>query len=96
MKKRITALLLVIVMLCAMFTGCSNGGVMNDNGDSGSAADNGDYSNGKTYEWKLASAWGEGSRQFAFDQRFCERVVQRPTEDKALRRRPALLDDRGV
>lgn len=76
MKKRITALLLVIVMLCAMLTGCSNGGVMNDNGDSGSAADNGDYSNGKTYEWKLASAWGEGSRQFAFDQRFCERVEE--------------------
>ena len=75
MKKRIIALLLVAVMLCMALAGCSSDGVMNNSGDNDSAS-NGDYSNGKTYEWKLASAWGEGSRQFSFDQRFCERVQE--------------------
>lgn len=75
MKKRIIALLLVAVMFCMILAGCSSDGVMNGPSSDGSAS-NGEYSNGKTYEWKLASAWGEGSRQFSFDQRFCDRVQE--------------------
>ena len=75
MTKRILAILLAAVMLCALCAGCGgNGGLMNSSGSS--AGSNGEYSNGQTYEWRLASAWGEGSRQFQFDQRFCDRVAK--------------------
>lgn len=75
MTKRILAILLAVVMLCALCAGCGdNGGLMNSSGSSAGA--NGEYSNGQTYEWRLASAWGEGSRQFQFDQRFCDRVAE--------------------
>lgn len=74
--KRFLALLLAVMMLCTLCAGCgSDGGVMNSSDDSSNASDS-DYSNGKTYEWRLASAWGEGSRQFEFDKRFCERVEE--------------------
>jgi len=75
--KRFLAILLAVMMLCTLCAGCgSDGGVVNGGGDTNTAATDDGYSNGKTYEWRLASAWGEGSRQFAFDQRFCDRVAE--------------------
>lgn len=71
MKKRILAFVLAAVMMFALCA-CGGGGVMN----SGDSDNSGSSSNGQTYEWRLASAWGEGSRQFQFDQRFCDRVEE--------------------
>ena len=77
MKKRLLALLLALAMILVLCACGSSGGVMNETkDDGGSESDTAAVSNGKTYEWKLASAWGEGSRQFEFDERFCDKVEE--------------------
>ena len=79
MKKRILAFALAAVMMFALCACGSSGGVMNSASTTTTNTDTTDTtgtSNGQTYQWRLASAWGEGSRQFAFDKRFCERVEQ--------------------
>lgn len=73
MKKRGMALFVVLVLCISLLSGCGSSGVMNS---SDSSSSDSTTSNGQTYEWRLASAWGEGSRQFEFDQRFCERVSE--------------------
>lgn len=69
--KRILAILLALSMVFAL---CACGGGVMNNDTSGDSA-NASTSNDQTYNWRLASAWGEGSRQFEFDQRFCEKVA---------------------
>lgn len=77
MSKKVLALILALVMCAALFAGCgSSGGVVNSAGSDSAGAAGENTSNGETYVWRLASAWGEGSRQFAFDQRFCDRVAE--------------------
>ena len=75
MKKRMLALLLAALMMFALCACGSNGGVVN-NSQTPSNSNSESSSNGQTYQWRLASAWGEGSRQFAFDQRFCDKVAE--------------------
>ena len=70
--KKIIAIILALVMVFALCACGGDGGMMNGGDDSGSASSG----NGKTYQWRLASAWGEGSRQFEFDQRFCDKVEE--------------------
>lgn len=70
--KKLIALVLAVIMIIGLVA-CGGGGVVNS---APTPDGSGTQSNGQSYSWRLASAWGAGSPQFAYDQRFCDRVAE--------------------
>lgn len=69
MRRKMVVFIAVLIVL-SMLSGCG-GGVMNQSTQNASG---GSASEKQSYNWRLASVWGDGTFQFAGDKRFCDIV----------------------